>query len=154
MDRPPTACVQCSEPFEGAGHYCEKCRTLVPRLSDERDQAKRKLYRQKRWKDFRLQVLRSNPICQALEHGHQCNRAGVELHHLVSPLVDIAGMYNWRNLVALCRQHHAKTTGEDAANPHSYVPTKNTRAGVTEIQEHGKVTTNSSNLTGLPEWAR
>src|ERR1700730_14328179 len=55
---------------------------------------------------------RGNEICQRIVDGKQC-RTPVEIfHHLISPRENSRLMYDWRNIVGVCRQHHPPTEGE------------------------------------------
>jgi hypothetical protein len=70
---------------------------------------------------------RGNVICQKIENGKQCTRPVEIFHHIISPRENPALMYDPRNIVGVCRQHHPPTEGEPKENlprlREIYVPT-------------------------------
>jgi 5-methylcytosine-specific restriction protein A len=70
---------------------------------------------------------RGNVICQRIVDGQQCRMPVEIFHHLISPRENPALMYDWQNIVGVCRQHHPPTEGEPKENlprlAEIYVPT-------------------------------
>jgi hypothetical protein len=70
---------------------------------------------------------RGNVICQRLVDGKQCTHLVEIFHHIISPRENRALMYDWRNIVGVCKQHHPPTEGEPKENlprlSEIYVPT-------------------------------
>jgi hypothetical protein len=72
-----------------------------------------KLYRTQRWERFKIYMRSRNPLCQRLlDNGKQCDRIAVILHHIVSPRVNLALMFDAENVLCVCESHHPNTVGE------------------------------------------
>jgi len=53
-------------------------------------------------------VKQYNPHCQRLfDNATQCGKSCEAVHHLRDPMVAPQFAYDWRNLVAVCLEHHA-----------------------------------------------
>jgi hypothetical protein len=87
-----------------------------------------KLYRTRAWYRFRDFIRARNPQCQRIVNGVRCLHPATELHHLVSPRVDVTLFLVVSNVVMLCARHHP---GGQAGTPHwregvDYTPTVST----------------------------
>jgi hypothetical protein len=124
----------CSARTRDASGYCELHRenNSFLRLRQARNAEDKKsnpvwrLYNCAAWiKRFRPSFLGAgNVICQRLEHGQRCRWPTEILHHLQSPEERPDLMYNYKNVVGLCRGCHPS----DKGTPHwvegvDYAPT-------------------------------
>jgi 5-methylcytosine-specific restriction endonuclease McrA len=84
-----------------------------------------KLYRSSAWLHGTSPIIRRlNPLCQVVSaEGRRCKNPATEVHHIVSPRVDIQRFHDPSNLVALCHSCHKTTEGEDPNSNRTFVPT-------------------------------
>lgn len=87
-----------------------------------------KLYASVIWARLKTMLRgRGNVICQRIVDGRRCTRPVEYFHHIISPRENPARMYDWRNIVGVCHQHHPPTEGEPKENlsrlNEIYVPT-------------------------------
>jgi hypothetical protein len=65
------------------------------------------LYQSRDWRDRTSPLMRSyNMICMRIIDGVQCTRPSKVVHHLIAPDKAPALAMDWRNLVAVCPEHH------------------------------------------------
>jgi 5-methylcytosine-specific restriction endonuclease McrA len=111
-----------------AARMCSKCyATALPGQSQcERHAATpspvrrrnelRPLYKCKRWRITRLQVLARDPICKWVENNTQCTRLATDVDHVVDAVEWVAqghDFYDQDNLRGLCHGHHSQRTARD-----------------------------------------
>lgn len=129
---PPIACRNASNGCSGYAverGYCLKCAKENPSAAKSTHARRRHpLMDNIQWKrpksGTRALMQIYNPQCQCIVNGIRCTRPMVIVHHIVSPFVDITKAHDPRNLVAVCREHHPTSEGDDPLNPRPYAPTR------------------------------
>lgn len=111
--RPPRKCLNpsCFEfgNWVGNGGYCPKHTRISAGVG--RSRPLEKLYRCAMWLHrFRPRFIQLNPVCQRIENGVRCTAMTNQLHHLVEPRTT-EQFFNPKNVVGLCREHHAPWPG-------------------------------------------
>ena len=77
--------------------------TPILRQRDMRPSAARRGYG-KRWRDLRQVFLTNNPTCQ------DCHGEATEAHHVSKVRDDPGRVYDWSNLIPLCKPCHTRRT--------------------------------------------
>ena len=106
----PRSCSRCQKANYNKGPLCNECLenhsgdTRTPHPTD-------RLYDTQTWRRLSKTIRGLNPICQKLEYDFftqkvvQCRRPSEQVHHMKSPR-EGGAMWDAKNLVALCREHH------------------------------------------------
>jgi hypothetical protein len=155
-NKPMRPCRGCGK--ASVGPFCEECQKSQPKTHPANSYAVKsqkaffKEYHSKRWQDLRALLLRSNPVCQLIEEGKQCNQPSKYCHHLISPLADSGLLFKWQNLVMLCAHHHDNREGEQENDPRNFADTIVSIMGMQQRQVHPKKSraSLSADLAGLP----
>lgn len=107
-DAPMRACLE-----QGCSARVPKGRCALHRR-DPAQQARRRLYKTKRWERFSKAYRRRHPLCV------ECERQGyttlaIDVHHRI-PIRDGVDPFDWRLIEGLCKPCHLKaTTAEQRA---------------------------------------
>ena len=82
-----------------------------PRLGDNYDAERTKMYNNRQWRKLRITKLMDNPLCErCAERG--IVRPAVDVHHITSfmstndPIQRHFLMYDYKNLMSLCKECH------------------------------------------------
>ena len=127
-ERAKTICRQPGCGVTGHGEFCPKHVNNNNRIEYERarqNDAVNRLYDRAAWRKFTQAIRARNPLCQRIVDRVQCQNAGTEAHHLVSPRVDISRFLDPQNVVCLCTEHHDNREGTpEWVSGVDYVPTE------------------------------
>lgn len=70
-------------------------------------QIRKKVYQSNDWKQLRLSYLKKHPLCElCLLEGKII--PAVDVHHKCSITIDRSKAFDYNNLMALCKKHHAE----------------------------------------------
>jgi hypothetical protein len=118
-ERARTICRHCGKATDG------RCCIGKYNADRYRNDPIERLYRSPEWFAFRAFIRVRNPQCQRIEKGVRCQKPSTDLHHLISPRVDISLFLVPTNVAMVCAHHHPAGT---IGTPHwregvDYVPT-------------------------------
>jgi len=115
--RPQKLCAACIRPAMDGSRYCTQHQGLAQqREAEYRDNALRKLYRTRRWRLTRAQVLHDDPICAHVEGGRRCPWLATNVHHVIRAEIWVArggDFFDPANLQGLCHAHHSAETARE-----------------------------------------
>lgn len=93
--------------------FIQKKPTKLFDARKQRMEERGKLYATTRWRKLRLAYLQTFPLCQLCEAAGRVT-PGADVHHIHSPFVEGESyMYEWENLLTLCKDCHGALHGGD-----------------------------------------
>ena len=112
---------RCPELTRDKSGYCDAHRAAAAEKALQRSRefnrerydndAVYRMYTRAPWPNFRLIVLRQNPICARIIGDRQCEHPSTLVHHLQSPRVRPDLFVDPKNVVALCEHCHLPDEG-------------------------------------------
>ena len=108
----PHSCATggCRNAVPAGQPHCDSCQARRPK---ETRYPQDKRYNTAVWRQTSQNVRRYNPICQLLDDtGKQCTNKSDVVHHLRDPKDAPELFLDWKNLVAICTEHHGHMQGE------------------------------------------
>lgn len=118
-------CARCQKIIEAPNRYCDKCRTIVEKQTEEikqrnnsrynkqRDKKYTQFYNSKAWRKLSKKYRDKHYLCEECQkEAKQGNKYTIELSeevHHIQPIKTPEGWerrLDWNNLKALCHIHH------------------------------------------------
>lgn len=118
-------CARCQKIIEAPNRYCNKCRTIIEKQTEEikqrnnsrynkqRDKKYTQFYNSKAWRTLRSKYINKHYLCEKCEEEAKLRneyaiQLAEEVHHK-EPIQTTTGWLrrlDWNNLISLCHMHH------------------------------------------------